>query len=184
MTRSFLDSPAPEFGPHLVRTIMDRYPSVFLIVMRSKNQNVMIYEANIINGKFDTNHPVDIYWLNLEPSYLQARRGRGIHHDREELNLIERKLVWDATCQVVNDREIKFHLNIEPHPMRVKLSTCGTKANLFTVWKGEGFMIRSCFVGATENLALLNLKDNLKELTFCAIDMSTKKPRSVTIKSR
>ena len=188
MTNSFKESRAPDFGPHLVKEIMALYPSVFLIVMRAKNQNVMIYEANIVDGKFDRQNPVDIYWLNLEPSYRESRDKSGIYTDREEINLFERNLVWDAECSILNDREIKFHLKVDPHPMRVKIAECKPKpgekqkkykANLFTVWNKEGFLLRSCYVAATENFLLPNIRDNLKELVFSAI--STKGKKSVTV---
>jgi hypothetical protein len=185
MTRSFLEGRAPNYGPNLVKEIMARYPSVFLIVMRAKNQNVMIYEANIVDGKFDPENPVDIYWLNLETSYREARSDRDIYHDREEINVFERNMVWGAESSLVSDREIKFHMKIDSHPMRVKLSPCKadgkTKANLFTVWNSEGFLLRSCYVASTENLLLTDLRDNLKELVFNGISTKTKKSVTVSI---
>jgi hypothetical protein len=176
---SFLNGPAPDFGPNFVNRLKKRCPFVFLVFMRSKNQNVVVYEANVKNGKFDRKNPVSVYWLDVDPKYRSKNRVKGIAHDREELNLFEKKFVWGCSTKMINDMELNLHLKLDKQqPLLVKLGKKG--ANLFVVWQKEPYYVRSAFVAATENVKL-SLRSNISKLTFQAIHVKTKKAQVLNI---
>jgi hypothetical protein len=185
MVHIFEQKTAPDYGPNILKEIQEMCPNVFLVVMRSKNENVVVYEANIENGKFNKNNPVNVYWLNLAPEYRKGRRKRGILHDKEDLNLFERKFVWGCTTKHVdqsNEKEVNFSFNVDStHKMKLKITPCGKKARLFMVWKGNKYWLRSGYAAATENITI-NLRNNLIELSFNTIDVQTKKQATIRIK--
>lgn len=182
MTDSFKNKPAPNYGPSLVKEIKNQCPNIFLVMLRDKNQNVVVYEANIKNGKFDKNNPVDAYWLVIDPGskYRPQRRSQGVNHDREDFNFFDRNLVWGYDIERINDYEVILRMKVDKHPFRIKIGKNNT-VNMFTVYKNTPYLIRSGFISASENINLLNLRDNLKELTFNGINLKTKKSHSITI---
>jgi hypothetical protein len=183
MTDSFKVGPAPSFGPDLVKEIKKLKPNVFLVLMRSTNKNVVLYEANIVNGVFDKHNPVDVYWLELENTienqYLQKRRSKGITNDRDELNYFEKNYGYGCDVTFINPKDLKLVLKCDPHPFRVK--TTGLETKMFTVFDGTPYLLRSGYLEATKKINLLNLKSNMKDLTFNAINLKTKKSEKVTV---
>jgi len=167
----FEDGPAPEFGAELVTRLKALCPHIFLVCFRDKNQNVMIYQARVADGKL-LDPPVESYWLVLEPSYLAARRKSGIVHDREEQSFLDRKFAWGYGATRLSDTEASFHFKNFANPMTVKVSPKGSK--LFSVIDGRKYFLRTIFVKASENIKLLNIRDNLKSLCINGLDVTAK----------
>lgn len=74
-------------GLDAVPKIQKLQPNIFATFVRDSNGNVLVMES-IIENHCIVN--IEVYWLMLEPSYRESRRKKGISHDREEMNLIER----------------------------------------------------------------------------------------------
>ena len=173
MPRVFEDGHAPDFSTHLVKDLKDRCPHIFMVCFRDKNQNVMVYQACVdAHGKL-LDPPVEAYWLNLEPSYRQARKAKGIHHDREDLSFLDRTLAWGFETKRRNDHTADFKFKQFDLTMTVKANTKGAK--LLAVMDEKKYFLRSLTVKASENLHLLNIRDNLKSLCVYGLDI-TKKP--------
>jgi hypothetical protein len=167
----FESGPAPDFGPELVTQLKVLCPNIFLVCFRDKNKNVMVYQARVANGVL-LDPPVESYWLNLEPSYRDSRRKKGIVHDREEQNFLDRRFAWGFESKRASDKECSFCFKNFNHPMTVKLTPKGAK--LFAVKDGRKYFIRTLYVEASENIKLLNLKDNVKSLCVHGLDVTTK----------
>ena len=168
---SFEDGKAPQFGDNLVTDIRKRAPHVFLICFRSKNKHVVVYEAQVKDGKF-LDPPVVGYWLILEPSYQEARKH--ISHDREELNYLDHKFAWGFETKRVSDKEASFSFSMFKHPMTVKISENGEMSQLFTVKDEKKYLIRQLYVEASDNFHLRNIRDNVKSLTLQSVDITNK----------
>ncbi len=176
----FNTQPAPDYGPQLFRDLRVMCPQVVMVMHRSKNKNVVVVAANMTKkGVLDQNNPVDIFWLDLEPSYMKARRDKGITHDREELNFLERKWAWGTTSNVLSPTHAQFSFAAEPEQLFDVVVQNGVP-NLFTTWLDNQYMIRTAFVDATEQVCL-NMKDNVKELSLQCINLKTKQPEVVYI---
>ncbi|MCD8042091.1 MAG: DUF4833 domain-containing protein [Tannerellaceae bacterium] len=46
-------------------------------IERSKNRNLVCYDANLVEGKLDTKKPLDVYWVNQEdnPGHVNGLSG-------------------------------------------------------------------------------------------------------------
>jgi hypothetical protein len=173
---TFEDGPAPAYSSDLVTHLKAACPHIFLICFRNKNHNVVVYQANVVNGVFQ-DPPVSCYWLILEPSYQVDRRARGIHHDREELNYVERTVGFSYEATRVSDKECKFAFTNFPQTMTIKIGESG--AQLFGVRDGRKYLVRSMYIESPESVNLFNLSDNVKTLYLNALDI-TAKPFQVT----
>lgn len=69
--------------------------SVVFYITRSKNANVVVYDAQ--PGAPDR-EPVHPYWLDIDPEYVAKNRAKGKLDDIEELNIVERKMAYGVTC--------------------------------------------------------------------------------------
>ena len=175
----FLSNQAPENSPNLLRDLQAICPNVLMVMHRSKNKNVVVVAANIENGVLNTDFPVDVFWLDLEPSFIQARRAQGIAHDREELSYFERKFAWGVDAHVIDGTRAQFQFAAEPTQSFDIVVQKGVP-RLFTTWRDQKYMIRSAFVDATDKLRI-NMRDNVRELSLNCINLATKKPETVFI---
>ena len=82
-------------------------PNIFLYVERSLNKNIVVYESPIeqADGRsgaarvgLSLTEPVRAYWLDIDPTYVEKRRKKGILTDVEELNFIEKKMAYGITA--------------------------------------------------------------------------------------
>ena len=49
------------------------HPGVVLVIARSKNENVVVYEAMMDGDRLRESDTCDAYWLDIDPDYV--RRG-------------------------------------------------------------------------------------------------------------
>jgi len=172
--RYFEDGPAPNYGDDLVAQLKVKCPFVFLVCFRDKNKNVMIYQASVENGKL-ANPPIESYWLNLEPSYREARKKKNIHHDREEQGFLDKKFAWGFEQKRISDAEATFtFLNFPETVMTVKLSPNKQEAQLFCKYQDRKYLLRSLFIAASEDIHIFNLRKNVKTLYLNGTDITSK----------
>ncbi|KAG5479798.1 hypothetical protein LSCM4_05806 [Leishmania orientalis] len=92
----------------------------FVYIERSKNANVVAYTANLVDAATNekvgsgigrqcvlrSDDPVHAYFVNLEPSYVEDRRRKGIEYDCDDLNMLERTLAYGFSATPVNTEDI------------------------------------------------------------------------------
>ncbi|KAK7200119.1 hypothetical protein NESM_000061900 [Novymonas esmeraldas] len=91
-----------------------------MYIARSKNANVVAYTANLANpvtservGSGIGQHcvlrrddPLHAYFVNLEPSYVEDRRRKGVEYDCDDLNMIERTMAYGCSATPVNTESV------------------------------------------------------------------------------
>ncbi|GET88322.1 hypothetical protein, conserved [Leishmania tarentolae] len=89
-------------------------------IERSKNANVVAYTANLVDAATNErvssgvgrqcvlyrDDPLHAYFVNLEPSYLEQRRFKGIEYDCDDLNILERTLAYGCSATPVNTESV------------------------------------------------------------------------------
>lgn len=180
--KHFEDGFAPNYSSEFQTHILKRCPSVFLIFYRSKNQNVVIYDANITkneNGKYIFQDPaIDIYWLDIEPSYREKRMKQGINHDREELNMWD-KQVYGIEEKRISDTQINFRFKLLPkHWFIVKLSEDTGTVKTFITFQNIRYWVRSLSIQgqfSITHLLQLSFKSAFEKLSLNVVNLETKK---------
>lgn len=93
-------------------------------IERSKNRNIVCYDANLNNDALDKSHPMDVYWINHE-----EKDGK-----KSGLTSIQRKMAFgykvvskgiDSACIAINacpDREIKINKSGEKYQCIVDIN--------------------------------------------------------------
>jgi hypothetical protein len=166
---SFTDRPVVHADHQgLMSEISDRCPGVFLVCFRSKNKNVVVYEA--------VGDRVHGYWLILEPSYREERRKKGILHDREEFGLLDHQFAWYFIAKSEGDGKLAFQFG--PYPDRKIQVMIGKDGSAKAFYKcpvtKRVFLLRSMYIQASEQIYLLDLKKNVSLLYFNVIDVNSK----------
>jgi hypothetical protein len=70
-------------------------PSIALYIERSKNQNIVVYDAKPVQQACAAPpDAIQSYWLDIDPAYVAKARAEGRLSDRVDLSLIERKLAY------------------------------------------------------------------------------------------
>jgi hypothetical protein len=165
-----------------MQQIKDRCPGVFMVCMRSKNKNVVLYELKLDQaGKIvPGTSPIEGYWLILEPSYQVPRTRQGITHDREALSWLDTNFAWGFSQQRISDTEAEFRFSNFPD-LLFCVKTDSKGANAFIKWNGQKYLARSFFIEASDNINILNLKKNFKALKFNCINITQKPYRAETL---
>ena len=94
--------------------------TICFAIERSLNRNVVIYEGLIdkATGKLRKDKPMDVYWLDLDPAYVEKNRKNGKMHDRDELNYIEKTMAYGISCTPVPGREDEYTLTLVALPSK------------------------------------------------------------------
>lgn len=174
----FEDKQAPDYGPELVTKLKAICPYIFLVCFRNKNKNVMVYQLRVEEGKI-ADPPIEYYWLNLEPSYRESRRRKRIMHDRESPSFLDNKVAWGYESKRISDTECSFKFKNFDQAMTVKLDSKGAK--LFASKDGHKYFVRTLFITASENIKMINLRDNVKSLCVHGFDITNKPYKSVKV---
>eukprot|EP00483_Globobulimina_turgida_P004288 UN04297 len=79
-------------------------------IKRSKNDNRVMYQANCLideNGtkKLDPQCPIKVFWLKIEPSYIERHRKSGKNDDETQLTFLENNMAYGISWQVYGDRK-------------------------------------------------------------------------------
>eukprot|EP01084_Bolivina_argentea_P070090 127485_1 len=68
--------------------------TVLFWIERSKNKNIVVYEADKNPSTADHYNTVVGYWLDIDPEFVKAARKKGVNSDRAELSYMEKKLAY------------------------------------------------------------------------------------------
>ena len=80
-------------------------PNVALIILRSKNQNVVCYQAGT-EEKTMADKPkraIEGYWMDVDPPYAAKARAAGQDDDRDDLSMLEHQFAYGFTCKAPED---------------------------------------------------------------------------------
>jgi len=71
-------------------------PNILFFIARSKNLNLVVYEALVdeSTGQLKSDKPVEVYWQDIDPEYVKKARSNGVTSDRNELNYIEKTMAY------------------------------------------------------------------------------------------
>lgn len=177
---SFSVKPAPNYSATIYADIKRECPGVFMVLLRAKNHNIVVYEAKITNGVLNRENPVDVYWLDIDEAYRKPRRAQGIQHDRTEMSPWEYSTIFGVTWEFVNDKELLLNFVVEQHPIRIVIDDLGAK--MFTSYQGKQYWVRSVYVAANDQKPnLFHLRSNVQELSFSGYNYTTKKLETVYV---
>ena len=125
--------------------------SILFWIERSKNANIVVYEAL---KKNITDHYNDMagYWLDLDPECMKANRKKGKMDDRDELNMIEKKLAYGYKVTATKMQKI-YRITIVSVPeINIELVTDETnKPHAAVIINGQRCYLRRIYVAAKEN---------------------------------
>jgi hypothetical protein len=131
--------------------------SVAFVVERSLNKNVLVYEGlyNEDHTDLDDGQPIDVYWLDLDPTYVARNRNNGKMDDRDELNAIERKLAYGVTwekVQAITEQKV-YDLKLAAIPQRkVKFQLIKGKPSAIIQINGIECILQSIYVNLKANI--------------------------------
>lgn len=106
--------PAPSANTENIDAeIKKRNPFIALICDRpKKNANKFIVELNIgPDGEVDEKQPVNVFWLDIEPSYIAARLKKGIQHNRDEVTDYQLTFGWKFTAKKLKKNKVSFRFD-------------------------------------------------------------------------
>lgn len=130
-------------------------PNILFIIGRSKNKNIVVYEANLKNNELDPTNPVIVYWLDLDPEYVKANRAKGIMTDREELNMIEKKFAYGLSSEPVAGKPGTYKVILvafKDRPVIVSFDKENNKLQCEMQIKGEMCQLGKVFIDATDRM--------------------------------
>lgn len=126
----------------------DRYPVPpnspyrLFFIQRSTNANVVVYDANLVAGKLNSNDPVHTYW------YRFGEKGQ-----KEELTTIQRKLAYglytSAVTGMYNTYEGHF-LAYRKRKFAIKQDASGNPIALFPI-NGKMQILKRVFVSVDDS---------------------------------
>jgi len=122
-------------------------PNILFVIARSKNKNIVVYEALKKDNALDAAKPIDVYWLDIDPEYVAAARKKGIQTDRNELNMIEKQFAYGVGFEPVQGKSDHYNLKLVALPERpvemcldsngnpqARISINGKSANLVRIY--------------------------------------------------
>lgn len=83
-------------------------------IARSKNENIVVYEAEKSNGNVNHYNSVNGYWLDIDPEYVKKARQKGITTDRAKLTYLEKKMAYGySLSKSTQEQELgKYRLSL------------------------------------------------------------------------
>eukprot|EP00386_Alphamonas_edax_P000043 GDKI01000111.1.p2 GENE.GDKI01000111.1~~GDKI01000111.1.p2 ORF type:complete len:195 (-),score=81.05 GDKI01000111.1:308-832(-) len=120
-------------------------PSVCFLIERSKNGNVVVYNANVAaDGKLDPKNPMGVYWINWS---------KGDKADKEELNMVERSMAYGLSSKKVDGKDNTYEVSLVALPARKVTVTQGAdgKPVASIEINGKQARARQIYVYAVDN---------------------------------
>eukprot|EP00484_Ammonia_sp_Unknown_P023496 CAMPEP_0197023038 /NCGR_PEP_ID=MMETSP1384-20130603/3833_1 /TAXON_ID=29189 /ORGANISM="Ammonia sp." /LENGTH=179 /DNA_ID=CAMNT_0042451187 /DNA_START=39 /DNA_END=575 /DNA_ORIENTATION=+ len=141
--------------------------SVVCQIRRSKNDNRVVYQANLIDdpsgsgGKIlNPQEPIKVFWLKIEPSYIAKHRKSGKKDDRTELTFLESNMAYGISWEVHGDakkREYKItFVALKERPAILKIDPKDNLPKCFGKVQGKDgkqveAILTDMYVHTTEN---------------------------------
>ena len=140
-------------------------PNILFFISRSKNANIVVYEANLKDGKLDPKDPVLVYWLDIDPEYVKKNRSKGINTDRSELNMVEKQFAYGLSSESLGNGKYKISLvAFKERPVIVEFDAATNKLSCQMQINGSMVDLYRVYINATDRMIGLP-KVNYVELT-------------------
>jgi hypothetical protein len=163
-----MSSAGSPVDPSILRQLTDlrsSSPNILFFISRSKNLNIVVYEANIKNGQLDPKEPVLVYWLDIDPEYVKKNRAKGITSDRSELNTIEKQFAYGLSSEALGNGKYKISLvAFKERPVHVEFDSASNHVICRMEINGNLVDLYRVYINATDRMIGLP-KVNYVELT-------------------
>jgi len=131
---------------------------VLFVIARSKNLNLVVYEAQRSADKKSLNpaKPIDVYWMDVDPAYQADKRKKGVQSDREDLNAFEKKFAYGLSFEPIagNAGQYKIVLvALAARPLTLSLDSEGRAHAALTINNAPAYLHR-IFVFSVERTLL------------------------------
>lgn len=128
----------------VVQDVRGRIPNLLFLVERSKNRNVVVYEANMEGSNLNSGDPVRVYWIMYEKS----------GNPTEDLNFLERRSAYGITVQA-GEQEGHFIVTLPSfsRPIEVYIDENGVAVAVTQVNEGRAKLDR-IYIKATDGWGL------------------------------
>jgi Domain of unknown function (DUF4833) len=157
-----------------------KLPNIAFIIERSKNLNVVVYEALVVGDgkdkKLKAEKPIDAYWLDQDPEYVKAARASGKQDDRVELGMFESKLAYGLSWTEVKDKPGRYKLNMVAVPkqhIEVYIDENGDVVAETTI-DGKACRLERIYVYSVEGW----VKPTVMWVQLCGTDLATGEARN------
>lgn len=126
--------------------LLDQEEIVF-VIERSKNKNVVVYESLDSESS-----PMGVYWLDIDPAYVEANRKKGVMSDRSEISYLEKKIAYGLTATSAGPGEHDISLVALPQKV-IRLKECPVlkRPRAFTSILGREARLERIYVESKEN---------------------------------
>lgn len=131
-------------GSKLLAGLQKQNPDVLFLITRSKNLNVVVYQALRDKEKKLASSPVDVFWLDIDPEYVKANRKKGVKTDRSDLNSIEKAMAYGISAEKVKDKD-EFTLtlvSLKGRSVTLSLDKNGVARAVITINKKQCYITR------------------------------------------
>ncbi len=163
-----MSSASNPIDPSILRQLSDlrvSSPNILFFIARSKNANIVVYEANVKDGKLDPKDPVTVYWLDIDPEYVKKNRAKGVMTDRSELNTLEKQFAYGLSSESAGNGKYKISLvAFKERPVYVDYDSASNKLTCQMQINGSMSDLYRVFINATDRMIGLP-KVNFVELT-------------------
>jgi hypothetical protein len=128
-------------------------PNILFLIARSKNQNIVVYEAKTNGNALDTSEPVTVYWLDIDPEYQKAARAKGVTSDRVELGTFERQFAYGLSSEAQSGGTYKVKLVAFPdRPVYVSYDTAANRPVAKMDIQGKRCLLNRIYVSAKDRM--------------------------------
>lgn len=131
------------------------YPNLQFLIARSKNANIMCYnampEADKKKGGLNHTLPMEAFWLDIDPEYVKKNRAKGKMDDRVELGRIEKRVAYGCYHKSLNDGKV-YEISLVAFPARKVKLTIDKDGNIKSEMQIAGVpcKLQLIFVHATD----------------------------------
>jgi hypothetical protein len=139
-------------------SVLEKYqadnPNLMFVICRNKNANTVCYEA-VKEGDKLGGAAIQVYWLDIEPSYVEAARKKGKMDDRVELNVIEKKMAYGCSATASTTTPGEYSVKLVAFPKRLgtlKLAADGTTPVMYMEINGQQCVLKKIFVQAVDRM--------------------------------
>jgi hypothetical protein len=145
--------PSPVDKASMLREIRRKNPFVALISLRSKNDNLMIFELNMTDGEVDEKNPVNCFWLDVDHEFVREHIRKGLPHDRQEVESYEKRLGWGYKAEKTGPFSASFVFTyFQADPLVFKYNPKTNKTRCFYHKDNKNYLVKHLYVKATDNL--------------------------------
>jgi len=139
-------------GEKIIAELQAKNADIVFVIARSKNANIVVYEALRTEDKkhLNSKSPLDVYWLDIDPEYVKKARAKGKQDDREDLNMFEKQFAYGIKVEATGDGAYKISLVALPARIATLFMTPDGKAQLNIEISGKQCRLQRIYVHSVE----------------------------------